>query len=106
MRCGYCKRNDAAITVAHVRACQLIGSTAATNTTFTFVPNEPRRLPVSEEGFYYKPDSGEYAKVVRSNGGYLYAKVWDPDTESWDYTAGLLRLLYADQKVDEQLAGL
>lgn len=98
MRCGHCKRNDAAIDVIHVRACSL--ARGFVDPAESLVP-APK--PVTEEGFYYT--GAEYVKVLRSeSSGHLYAKVWEGVTESWDYTAGLLRLMTADMKISAEEA--
>lgn len=112
MICGKCKRNDSGVTVIHVRACYLANGAPSPEP-------EPTRVPVTEEGFYYIPTSGEYVKVLRSeNSGRLYTKVWTPtvvedgdgnvidEGGSWEYTVGLLRLMHAGQKVNAETAGL
>lgn len=97
MRCAHCKENGPAITVDHVKTCSRLEQAIKG----IGHPEPVRRVyPVTEEGFYFT--GAEYVKVLRSERGHLYAKVWDG--YGWEFTAGLLRLLTADQRITAEQA--
>lgn len=93
MICGNCK--DRTASVEHVRACYA-GRTIQAAVRMT---PEPGPMPVTEPGVYFNGE--RYYKVVESQQGRLYAKVWDAE---WTYAPGAMKFLTADMKVTAEQA--
>lgn len=98
MICGVCKSRG--VDIAHVRAhkVDLLHKMLRPVDQPRFEVVE--REPVTEEGVY--SDAGHYFNVVRSERGYLYAKVWDG--EHWAYSPAAIKYLKADMRVTAEQA--
>lgn len=101
MKCGHCQTYG--VSVSHVRECSTGRTIQAAVYKAEPVTVSRRELgipaPVTEPGVYF--DGERYYKVVESQQGRLYAKVWDAE---WLYDRGAINRLTADMKVTAEQA--
>lgn len=59
----------------------------------------PVRRPVTEDGFYYHDGAAYKVQVAVHGSGRLYAKLFDVESGTWEYAAGAIKKLSADEKM-------
>lgn len=60
---------------------------------------------VTEDGYYRKDGTYYKVQIAKNGSGNLYAKVWDAECGSWEYTPGAINKISADDKLSVEEAG-
>lgn len=65
---------------------------------------ESKSERVTEDGYYLHNGTYYKVQIAKNGSGNLYAKVFDADSKTWEYTPGAIRDLSASEKLSKEAA--